>query len=112
MGFGFSFAGSSGKEYQYVQLDMTNAGALPLQSGCFVIARSGHEPEPIRIGHADSIYSVFTTSEIWNAARTEHGANCVFVHWGPKDQASRQAEVDDLVANYKPVMNLPPQAIR
>lgn len=107
MGVGYPFEGASGQLYQYVLIDTSSAALLPRQSGNYVFARSFGTlaPTVIYVGDARSIYGAITGEPLWNAAKRDHDANCLYVHLRNDEQA-RHDEQLDLVRKYRPPMNV------
>ena len=105
MAAGHSFAGASGRHYDYVLLDPSTSALAPMQGGNFIFAKSAkNEPEIIHIGAAPSIQAVILNTRIWSEAQEKYGANQFFIHVG-LDEAAREPEKADLLRKYHPPMN-------
>jgi hypothetical protein len=107
---GYPFQGASGQYYDFALVQLP---AVPMLSGIFIFAEmvqrnpnwAGFEPETIYIGEAESIYREITTTTLWNIARASHGATLIYVRPRPNAE-TRRKERDDLVARYRPPMNM------
>jgi hypothetical protein len=102
----YSLEGASGRTYDYVLLNQRTRAAIPMGGGNFLFARPlGNGLEIICAGETESIWSIFVSPVLWEAAKNKHGATLAYVHLNP-DHAERLVESADLVKKYRPPMNV------
>jgi len=100
-----SFAGASGRYYDYSVLDFKNRAAFMMGGGNYVFTRfSGGALEVLCAGETDSMWSVFMATTLWDKAKKEYGATTPFIH-ANADLVARQLESLDIMRKYYPPMN-------
>jgi hypothetical protein len=102
----YSLEGASGRCYDYILLNHRTRAGIPMGGGIFLFARPmGNGLEIICAGETESIWSVFVSPALWQTAKNKHGATLAYVHFNP-DHDERQREAADLIAKYRPPMNV------
>jgi len=95
------YDGHDGQTYRFVPIDMSNQRALPSGGGVILIAIQGM---PVYISWAAGISEYVRRADIWNAARSHHGATQLYVI--PSGNVPWcQTAATSLRARYKPAMN-------
>ncbi|HYM17955.1 MAG TPA: hypothetical protein VEU06_05280 [Micropepsaceae bacterium] len=102
----FSFEGASGRSYDYVSLNLKSREAFPMGGGNYVFTRpSGSDVEIVFAGEADSLWSVFVSTMLWDIAKKRHGATGACVHLNG-DSRARRLERTDIINRHCPPMNM------
>jgi len=96
------FTGQSGQGYRYLSLDGTGA-ISPTGANFLFVKVKGEDHTVVYAGETECLHKGVHSG--WDKARKAHGANTIFVRLNVT-RTIRQAEMDDIVAQHQPPMNL------
>jgi len=96
------FQGQSGQSYRYLPLEVAGPLSPTGANYLFVKAKPG-EQQIVYAGETECLHR--GVHEGWDKARKTHGANTIYVRLNVT-RSVRRAELEDIVAQYQPPMNL------